>query len=104
MKNEADYCNLIEKKVLSFCRQQDMFRCGETVLLGVSGGADSVCLLTVLCALKEELGISLHVAHVNHGVRKEAAEDCAYVEQLCARREVPFSSKTIDMNALAAAW
>ncbi len=104
MKNGADYCNFIEKKVLAFCRQQDLFEPGDKVLLGVSGGADSVCLLVVLCALKETLGVRLHVAHVNHGVRKEAAEDGAYVEKLCRELQIPFSLKIIDMNALAAKW
>ncbi|MBQ7919515.1 MAG: tRNA lysidine(34) synthetase TilS [Lachnospiraceae bacterium] len=104
MKNEADYCNYIEKKVLAFCRQQGMFTPKEKVLLGVSGGADSVCLLVVLSALKKELELELHVAHMNHGVRKEAELDCAYVEGLCRKFDVPFSQKTIDMNALAAQW
>lgn len=90
--------------MLSFIRQQDMLCRGETVVLGVSGGADSVCLLVVLCALKEELGIRLQVGHVNHGVRKEAGRDSAYVEKLCEELGVSFSLKEIDMNALAAQW
>ncbi len=90
--------------MLSFIRQQDMLEAGESVLLGVSGGADSVCLLAVLCALSEELGITLLVAHVNHGIRKEAGRDCAYVKQLCEARGLPFFERTVDMNALAGEW
>ena len=104
MKKNVDYCNYIEKKVFDFCRQQGMFRAGEKVVLGVSGGADSVCLLTILCALKSRLAIELYVAHVNHGVRQEAAEDCAYVEKLCRELGVSFYQKSIDMNALAKEW
>ncbi len=104
MKKQSDYRNFIEKKVLSFIRRQDMLVPGDKVVLGVSGGADSVCLLTVLCALSKELGIRLYVAHVNHGVRKEAGEDGAYVAQLCRELEVPFFLKEIQMDMLAAEW
>ena len=102
MKNRENTYNFIEKRVLSFIREQNMFAEGEPVILGVSGGADSVCLLVVLHALAKELGIRLHVAHVNHGVRAEAGEDAAYVEQLCAERNIPFYLKNVDMNGLAA--
>ncbi len=104
MKKQGNYYNFIEKKVLAYIRQQDTLRQGERVLLGVSGGADSVCLLVVLCALKEELGLHLHVAHVNHGVREEAEADSEYVRKLCEEMGVPFSLQKIDMNALAARW
>ena len=104
MKKQENYCNFIEKKVLTHIRQQDMLCQGETVLLGVSGGADSVCLLVILCALAGELGIKLHVAHVNHGVREEAEADSRYVEKLCRELGVPFSLQKIHMNALAEEW
>ena len=50
---------------------------GDTVVAGVSGGADSVCLFLILCKVAEETGFRLVVAHVNHGIRPEAAEDAA---------------------------
>ena len=81
-----------------------MLRRGDKVVLGVSGGADSVCLLTVLSALKKELGIELSVAHINHGVRAEAGGDAAYVEQLCRELSVPFYLKEICMEELAREW
>ncbi|MBQ8821502.1 MAG: tRNA lysidine(34) synthetase TilS [Lachnospiraceae bacterium] len=104
MKKQSDYGNFIEKKVLAFIRQQHMLAPGDKVVLGVSGGADSVCLLMVLHALSEELGIRLHVGHVNHGVREEAGEDGVYVEQLCRELGVPFFLKEIRMEELAAEW
>ena len=42
---------------------------GDTVVAGVSGGADSVCLLALLDELKEKLGLTLYVIHVHHGIR-----------------------------------
>ena len=61
------------------------------MILGVSGGADSICLFYVLKKLSEELPLSLRVAHVNHGIRGEEAEaDAAFVRELCLRWEIPF--------------
>lgn len=67
-----------------------MLHCGDRVVVGVSGGADSVCLLFVLLALRQKMELSLAVVHINHGIRKEAGEDAHYVEELCAEWELPF--------------
>lgn len=104
MKNRDNFANYIEKKVLSFIRQWDMLCPGDKVVLGVSGGADSVCLLAVLEALKKELQTELCVVHINHGVRAEAGEDAAYVEQLCRELSLPFYQKEICMEELARQW
>ncbi len=80
-----------------------MFPEGTGAVLGVSGGADSVCLLFVLHALQEELGIRLWAVHVNHRIRPEAGEDAAFVRQLCQGLGVPFVLKERDVPALAAA-
>lgn len=62
----------------------------DVVVAGVSGGADSVCLLFVLCALKEKLGFQIRACHVNHGLRgADADADEAYVKELCGRLGVP---------------
>jgi tRNA(Ile)-lysidine synthase len=62
---------------------------GETVLIAVSGGADSVALLHLLLALSAELSLSLHVLHVDHGLRPDSDRDAAFVRQLAARLGVP---------------
>lgn len=62
---------------------------GDKLVVGVSGGADSVCLLTVLCKLKEEFDLQVHVVHVNHMLRgKEAFEDSDYVKAICETYKV----------------
>ena len=101
--NHTDVKNT-ENKVLSYCRRHKMFQTGDRVVLGVSGGADSICLLFVLLALQEQLGIHLHVVHVNHGLRSDAAEDAAYVESLCKVRNIPFGLVEIRLEEMARQW
>lgn len=102
MNDRGEYLkNSIENKVLAFCREQDMFAPGEKVIVGVSGGADSVCLLAVLHALSAELSVSLIVAHVNHGIRGQAGQDAAFVRALCERWELSYFERNIDVPALA---
>ncbi len=73
---------------------------GETVLAAVSGGPDSVCLLHVLCGLREELGIGLHIAHLDHRLRGEASNaDAEYVRTLGKKLGVPTTVGTQDAAA-----
>ena len=74
---------------------------GERVVAGISGGADSVCLLFVLLKWKEKYGLEIGVVHVNHGIRPEAGEDARFVENLCKRFDIPFYLKIADIPKLA---
>lgn len=86
---------------------------GEKVLVAVSGGPDSVALLHALCSESDELGITLHVAHLNHSFRGEASDkDAEYVRELSAnigigctvgKIDVPAIQKTLRMSAEEAA-
>ena len=81
--------NIIEQTEL-FIRKHGMIKEGDTVIAGVSGGADSVCLLFVLWALQKKLRFEIKACHVNHGIRGEAADaDEAYVKELCGHLRVP---------------
>ena len=70
---------------------------GETVLVGVSGGADSVALLHTLLAVRSRLSLTLHVLHVHHGLRPEADEEAAFVESLGRRLSVPVSVERVQV-------
>jgi tRNA(Ile)-lysidine synthase len=73
-----------------------------SVVVGVSGGADSVALLHVLLRLRDELGLMLYAAHLNHGIRgSEADADAAFVEALARDWGVPCVVETADVPALA---
>ena len=78
------------EKVLGFMEEQNMIEPGDRVAAGVSGGADSVCLLFLLLEYQKRIPFHLAVVHVNHGIRKEAAQDAAYVEKLCEKHQLPF--------------
>ena len=71
-------------KVRSYIKSKGMLKQGDKVIVGVSGGADSVCLLLVLLHLKEEFKIEIEAVHVHHGLRGiQADEDAQYVQNLC---------------------
>lgn len=91
----------IFQKVKEYTDKYHMLAPGDIVVAGVSGGADSVCLFLMLRRMAEEMGFRLIVVHVNHGIRKEAAEDAAYVKELCGREGVPFVLAEEDVKAYA---
>lgn len=70
----------------------------DTLLVGVSGGADSVCLLMVLYALSGEMDFSIEAVHVEHGIRgQESLEDAAFVQELCKQMQVPLTQISVDV-------
>ncbi len=70
----------VETRVLGFIRAQRLFEPDESVVVAVSGGADSLCLLQVLFVLREQLDIRLHVAHLDHMLRgSESSLDARFV-------------------------
>ncbi|XME01914.1 tRNA lysidine(34) synthetase TilS [Lachnospiraceae bacterium C1.1] len=88
----------INDRVKKFIKENNMVTPGQRVVAGVSGGADSVCLLFLLYELKEELGYSLSVVHIEHGIRGEASlMDAEYVEKLCEELDLP--CRTVHINA-----
>ena len=94
----------LPEKVRLYMEKENMARPGNRILAGVSGGADSVCLLAVLLRLGKEYGWKIGAVHVNHGLRKEAGEDADFVEELCGRWGVPFFLKEEDVGKQAEEW
>lgn len=82
-----------------FIMENGMIEPGDTVIVAVSGGADSVLLLRGLQALSGQLGCRLHVCHVNHMLRGEAAkEDEAFVRRLAKEMGVPAAFCRVDVG------
>ena len=92
----------MKKKVLEFIRKNKLVKKGNSVVLGVSGGADSICMLKLLSDLQKRLGISLYVLHINHMIRgEEADQDAAFVKKICTKFKVPHRVINVDVPALA---
>lgn len=95
---------MIKNKVLETIKEYKMFSPGDSIVLGVSGGADSTALLHLLDELKDEIKISsIYIAHLNHMLRKEDAEkDQRFVESLAKKLGLLCLSESIDVRAYAA--
>lgn len=88
--------------VESFLEQYHMIEQSDVVVAGVSGGADSVCLLLHLLELKEKLSFTLAAVHVQHGIRgEESLQDAAFVEELCRRYQVQLFRYDYDVPEYA---
>ncbi|MGN0525935.1 MAG: tRNA lysidine(34) synthetase TilS [Acutalibacteraceae bacterium] len=92
-----NFSKSVKEKVKNTIFKYNMLDNTDTVLVGFSGGADSVCLLHTLNSLKEELGFKLKAAHLNHGIRgEEAKRDELFAEEFCKRFDIPFNSSVVD--------
>ncbi len=88
----------LRQQVQETIRRYQMLQTGQRVLVAVSGGSDSVGLLHLLCSFSDELGIDLAVAHLNHKLRGEQADqDEAYVQRLCRDLDVPCYATSQDV-------
>ena len=88
-------------KAEKFIEEKGLLASGDGIVMGVSGGADSVALLLLMDWLKDKYDLSLYVVHVHHGLRKEADSEASYVKSLCGERGIPFFLKKVDVNALS---
>ena len=119
--------NTIENKIKETIEKYDLINEEDKIVLGVSGGPDSICLLDFFNNLMKEskkeninakedynkgvspwqkiakrgVPLAIVVAHVNHMIREEASEDEAYVRNYCRKNGIEFYSKSIDVKSLA---
>jgi tRNA(Ile)-lysidine synthase len=99
--NTAQYPKtMVLTKVKGTIKKHSMANPGEKVLVAVSGGPDSVCLLHVLHALSRELDVTLHVAHLDHMFRgKESADEALFVRGLANTLDLPATIEQSDVPA-----
>ena len=74
---------MIEDEVLKTITKYDMIQPGDRLVLGVSGGPDSICMLEILRKLRDKLNFEIVVSHINHGIRENAKIDEKYVLNFC---------------------
>jgi tRNA(Ile)-lysidine synthase len=91
-------------KVKRYIEENRMLEAGDKIVLGVSGGADSLCLFLLFMQLQTEYHLSVFVVHVNHGIRQEAQADGEFVKGLCEKYNVPFFLFEENVPELAKKW
>lgn len=92
----------MQNKVLNFIEENSMIHDKDRILVALSGGPDSVCLLNILKELKTKLNIKIFAAHVNHCLRGEdALDDENYCLNLCKELNIPCYVKRVDVGKLA---
>ena len=90
------------KQVTEWIKKEALICEGDTVIVGVSGGADSVCLLRILLELQQTLQFSLGAVHVEHGIRGEASRaDAQFVADLCVAYQIPLQIYEVDVPEYA---
>ena len=94
----------MEEEILKVIRKYNLIENGDRLVLGVSGGPDSMCMLDVLNNIKNNPDInmkfSIVVAHINHMIRAEADSDEQYVREYCEKNNIDFYSKSIDVQKI----
>ena len=100
--NNSFSCLDLLNKIKKTIRENDLISEGDSVLVALSGGADSVCMLDALCSLKDELGIKVGAAHLNHMIRgAEADRDEAYAAELCTGLDIPFYAERANIPQIS---
>lgn len=94
--------DVVLNKISNLAKRYDMLENGDSVLVALSGGADSVCLLHSLVKLEESLNIKVYAAHLNHMIRgSEADEDENFVRSFCKKQGVKLFVKKVNVPELA---
>lgn len=93
----------MKNKVLNYIKKHKLIEMRDHIIVGVSGGADSMCLLHILKDIQKEYGLHLTVAHINHGIREEAKDDAAFVRGICRRWNIPYKEHRCNIEKIAKA-
>lgn len=92
---------MLEEKVLNLIKRDNLIEPNDKVVIGVSGGPDSITLFHILNKISKNLNFEIVVAHINHGIREEATEDEQYVENWCKKFDVPFFALHVNVEKMA---
>ena len=91
----------MKNKVIDTIKKFNLIQPNDKIILGVSGGPDSISMLNILKEIKNELQIEIYVAHINHMIREEADEDEQYVQNYCDKNNLQCFVKRIDVQQFA---
>jgi len=88
-------------EIIDRVKNTNLIEKNDRLILGLSGGSDSMCLLNILLELREEYNINVVAVHINHMIREEADDDENSLRDFCDSVDVDFYSKKIDVPAFA---
>lgn len=90
------------RRVLETIKENSMLKAGDKVVCALSGGADSMALLCALYEIKDDIGIEVYAAHLNHSIRGEAADgDYEFVRDFCEKKGIELFYKKVDVPRAA---
>ena len=92
---------MLKQKIINTIQENNLIEYGDKIIVGVSGGPDSICLLDILYKIKDEFNLTLYVCHINHGLRKNAILDEEYVKDFCQKRNIECFIKNADVKGQA---
>lgn len=92
---------MIVKRVKETIKKYNLINKGDKILIGVSGGPDSVTLLYLLNSLRKGLNLTLHIAHLDHMLRRDSYKDRQFVEELSKKLKLPISCTQINVKELS---
>lgn len=91
----------LEQNFLDTIKENNLINKGDVIVVGVSGGPDSITLLTCLNKFKDYFEIKIICAHINHLIRKDSTEDEQYVENVCEKMGIKCYVKRADVGKIA---
>lgn len=91
----------MKNKVIETIKKYNLIESGDKIVLGVSGGPDSISMLNILNEIKDEYKFEIYVAHINHMIREEAEDDEKYVQKYCEKNNIQCFVKRIDVQQIA---
>ncbi|HEA84173.1 MAG TPA: tRNA lysidine(34) synthetase TilS [Thermodesulfobacterium geofontis] len=92
---------MLINKIKKYIETFQLFQKGDRILLGISGGIDSVTLLEIFYLLKKDYKLDLFVSHYDHKIRKDSYKDALFVYQLCKEKNIPFFYTASSVPAYA---
>ena len=92
---------MLKEQVINTIKKYNLIENGDKIVIGVSGGPDSICLLHILNEIKNDFDFEICVAHINHMIRKEADEETEYVKEFCKKLGIECYIKRIDVIKIA---
>lgn len=96
------YTQLVKQKVSEILISENILENTDKIVVGFSGGADSVCLLHILKNLGDEFNFKVKAIHINHGIRgEEAKRDQDFTYEFCEKHDIPYSSQSFDCIGIA---